>query len=133
MSVRRCFAVNSNDSGARAVYAALRQLPSMDKLLSDKSVAFYAAELDRPTLKNACSDVLDGWRERIMSGKSVSFDEQRFYAELTDKLRRLTTSSLRPVLNCTGVVVHTNLGRSCLAEEAVDAAAAAGMGYSTLE
>ena len=122
--------MDKDNAGTRAV---LRQLPSMDKLLSDERVAFYAAELERSALKDACAGVLDVWRERILSGEIALFDEERFYAEITDRLRRLTTPSLRPVLNCTGVVVHTNLGRSCLAEEAVDAAAAAGLSYSTLE
>ncbi len=125
--------MNIEDPCVQTAQTVLRQLPSMDKLLLDDRVAFFATELNRPTLKDACTGVLGVWREKILNGEITRFDEDLFYAEITGKLRRLTTPSLRPVLNCTGVVVHTNLGRSCLAEEAVDAAAAAGMGYSTLE
>ncbi|MBP5212130.1 MAG: L-seryl-tRNA(Sec) selenium transferase [Pyramidobacter sp.] len=125
--------MNHHREAAESARGLLRQLPSMDRLLSDERVACYAGELDRAALKDACASVLSAWRERILNGETVQFDESRFFAETTAELRRQTTPSLRPLLNCTGVVVHTNLGRSCLAEEAVDAAAAAGMGYSTLE
>ncbi len=105
----------------------------MDKLLSDERLEAFRRLIDRDTIKAVCGEALTVFRAKILDGSVAAYDEKLFFADLSKRLGRLTTPSLRPVLNCTGVVVHTNLGRSCLAEEAIDAAAAAGLGYSTLE
>ncbi len=111
----------------------LRLLPSMERLLSDERLEAYRRLLDRDSLKAVCGETISAWREKLRSGLVAAYSEDHFFADLVKRLARLTTPSLRPVINCTGVVVHTNLGRSCLAEEAIDAAASAGLGYSTLE
>ncbi|MBR1895553.1 MAG: L-seryl-tRNA(Sec) selenium transferase, partial [Pyramidobacter sp.] len=111
----------------------MRLLPSMDKILSDRRLAEFEEHIGRSAVKDVCVRLLSQWRTKILNGENAVYDETRFFAELLLKLNKMASPSLRPVLNCTGVVVHTNLGRSCLAEEAIDAAAAAGLGYSTLE
>lgn len=125
--------MDKNLYGGTDLQARVRSLPSMESILSDSRLHEYGTYVDRGTLKDLCRQTLSEWREKILAGEIAVYEEKRFYADLLAGLGRLAKPGLRPVLNCTGVVVHTNLGRSCLAEEAVDAAAAAGLSYSTLE
>jgi L-seryl-tRNA(Ser) seleniumtransferase len=82
----------------------------------------------------AARGAIEAWRERLSSG-----DEREAPAlgelvrEATERLAEAARPSLRRVINATGVIVHTNLGRAPLADAAADAAAAAGRGYSNLE
>ena len=125
--------MNRKENSEKTVQALMRLLPSMDKILSDRRLAEFEEHIGRSAVKDVCVQTLSQWRTKILNGENAVYDETRFFAELLLKLNKMASPSLRPVLNCTGVVVHTNLGRSCLAEEAIDAAAAAGLGYSTLE
>ncbi len=98
----------------------LRDLPSVDEL---------AREAGDPLAVDAARAVIDRAREEIQAGADPGDLAARLGAELADARR----PRLRRVLNATGVVVHTNLGRAPLAEEAVDRVAEAARGYSNLE
>ncbi len=111
----------------------MRLLPSMEKILSDERLKEFESLIDRESLKKICNDALAHTRSQILDWGEESFDDAEFFAQLRCELKRCLQPTLRPVLNCTGVVVHTNLGRSCLAREAVEAAVTVGCGYSTLE
>ena len=102
---------------------SLRSLPSVDRL---------AAELDaaRPLAVAAARAVIDERRAELLAGASGEVD---LLARATARVARLERSSLRRVLNATGVIVHTNLGRAPLAADAQAAVARAGQGYSNLE
>ena len=112
---------------------AMRKIPSMDKLLSQPWVAGFEAELGRETAKSIIADVLARQRARIVKDPDTAFDADSIARaakkELTAKARR----SLRHVVNATGVVIHTNLGRSLLADEAIAAVADVAGHYNTLE
>jgi len=105
----------------------------MDKLLSQPWVAGFEAELGRETAKSIIADVLARQRARIVKDPDTAFDADSIARaakkELTAKARR----SLRHVVNATGVVIHTNLGRSLLADEAIAAVADVAGHYNTLE
>src|SRR5690606_10306644 len=60
-------------------------------------------------------------------------DAATIAASVRDRIERLMAGTLRPVINATGVVLHTNLGRAPLAAAAIDAVAEASAGYSNLE
>jgi L-seryl-tRNA(Ser) seleniumtransferase len=98
----------------------LRDLPSVDEL---------AREAGDPLAVDAARAVIDQAREEIRTGADPGNLAARLSAELADARR----PRLQRVLNATGVVVHTNLGRAPLAEEAVDRVADAARGYSNLE
>src|SRR3954447_13043324 len=98
----------------------LRDLPSVDEL---------AREADDPLAVDAARAVIDRAREEIQAGADPGDLTARLREELADARR----PRLRRVLNATGVVVHTNLGRAPLAEEAVERVADAARGYSNLE
>ena len=98
----------------------LRDLPSVDEL------ARYA---DDPLAVDAARTVLAHAREQIRTGESPGD-----LAELLQReLDRVRAPRLRRVINATGVIVHTNLGRAPLAEAALAQVAAAARGYSNLE
>src|SRR3982750_4206096 len=98
----------------------LRDLPSVDEL---------ARDVDDPLAVDAARAVLERAREEIRAGADPGDLAPRLRAELA-ALRR---PSLRRVLNATGVVVHTNLGRAPLAPEALERVVEVGGGYSNLE
>jgi L-seryl-tRNA(Ser) seleniumtransferase len=98
----------------------LRDLPSVDEL---------ARGLDDPLAVAAARSVLDRAREEIRAGA----DPGDLSIRLEGELRSLRAPSLRRVLNATGVIVHTNLGRAPLAEEAIARVVEISRGYSNLE
>jgi L-seryl-tRNA(Ser) seleniumtransferase len=102
---------------------ALRALPSVDRL---------AAELDaaHPLAVAAARAVIDERREELRAGATGEVD---LLARAHARLARLERRSLRRVLNATGVIIHTNLGRAPLAVDAQAAVAQAARGYSNLE
>ena len=102
---------------------ALRALPPVDAL---------AAEIDAPraVAVAAARAVLDERRAELLGGAAASAD---LAARARERAAAMERPTLRRVLNATGVVVHTNLGRAPLAAAAREAVAAAAEGYSTLE
>ena len=98
----------------------LRDLPSVDEL---------ARGVDDPLAVEAARTVIDRAREEIRGGVDPGDLAERLQREL----RAARTPSLRRVLNATGVIVHTNLGRAPLAEEALAQVVESARGYSNLE
>jgi L-seryl-tRNA(Ser) seleniumtransferase len=98
----------------------LRDLPSVDEL---------ARAVDDPLAVDAARTVLERARAEIRSGDEPGDLTER----LQHELRAARAPSLRRVLNATGVIVHTNLGRAPLAEEALAQVVDAARGYSNLE
>lgn len=125
--------------------ALFRALPSMNSLLAALTApatpeafesARLCAALPRPLLKECVENYLEACRQAIREGRIHSPDELTEAALLPALLRhvrRLSKPSLRRVVNASGVVVHTNLGRSLLAQEAVQAVHDAALHYSNLE
>ena len=107
----------------------LRELPSVDALLLRKELEAPAAEHGLEPVKAAARAALARAREDVKAGFPAGDLVERTLAELEARLR----PSLRRVLNATGVVVHTNLGRAPLAEEALARVHEVGAGYSNLE
>ena len=112
----------------------MRQLPAVDAAL--RELEDEQQRLPRPMLRGLVNECLDLVREEIRQGVLTSGDELTLEA-LTPRLRAYIKVRSRPrfrrVLNATGVVVHTNLGRSLLAPEAMDAVAEVCRHYSNLE
>ena len=106
-----------------------RSLPSLDRLTSD---ARLGAQQARTLITALSREVLDDVRARIAGGESApSFDA--ILDEVALRLEHQLRPPLRAMINATGVIIHTNLGRAPLAEEAIEAMAAVSRGYSNLE
>ena len=97
-----------------------RRLPSVDKLLSEKRIKKLADNYPHELLVSLARQHLETERLAIAAGKSCPSIE-----EITDsilaQLQRLESPSMRPVVNATGVLLHTNLGRSPISQEAIAA------------
>lgn len=104
-----------------------RALPSVDRLLRDPALAPLLAVTPRDLVADAAREALDAAR-RLRGGIP-----EDWVAEIRERVERRSAQSLRPAINATGVVLHTNLGRAPLAAAAIDAIVAAAAGYSTLE
>jgi len=109
--------------------AALRSLPSIDSLLTEPSLAPLLGAHPRMRKVAALRIAVDRVRARLLRGEERGFEE----ADVVDALKQLSTPGLRPVLNATGVVLHTNLGRAPLAPEAADRVRQIAVSYSNLE
>lgn len=112
---------------------AMRNIPPMNSILSMPWIEKYEAEIGRDSVKSIISEVFDDQREEILNDPDVAFDTKMIIAEAEKRLKGRACQSLRPVVNATGVVLHTNLGRSLLAKEAVEAVKSIADSYSTLE
>jgi L-seryl-tRNA(Ser) seleniumtransferase len=107
----------------------LRDLPSVDRLLADERLRALADEHGHELVLAAARAALARAREDIKAG----FEQEDLPACAIVELDRLLAPRLRPVINGTGVVVHTNLGRAPLSEYALDRVREIGRGYSNLE
>src|SRR3970040_1242051 len=104
---------------------SLRDLPSVDRLLSEELLAGEPHEL----AVAAARTVLDQARDEIRAGR----DPGSMVDAVLEELARTRRPRLRRVLNATGVLVHTTLGRAPLAEAALLRVTEVGSGYSNLE
>ncbi len=110
----------------------LRQLPSVDELLRHAQLAAPAATSARGLLLECAREVLGTIRKQIRSGQtSPSLDA--IAARVYTLLQQQQRPSLLPVLNATGVIINTNLGRAPLSQETLQAIAKVAQGYSNLE
>ena len=104
------------------------QLPSVEKL----AVALAGeVPLPRPLVTGFVKRAIDGWRARMQSGEEAQ--RETIEADVRDGLRTFASSRLQQVINGTGVLIHTNLGRSPLGDRAADALRQVATGYSNLE
>jgi L-seryl-tRNA(Ser) seleniumtransferase len=106
----------------------LRALPSVHQLLEEAPAQALIAAHGRPLVLFAVRRVLDEERRR-----GPATDPEARWGAITRTLEDLRRPRLRPVVNATGVILHTNLGRAPLAPAAAQAAARIGARYSTLE
>ncbi|MBM4404851.1 MAG: L-seryl-tRNA(Sec) selenium transferase [Chloroflexi bacterium] len=111
---------------------SFRSLPSVDRLLAHPRMEALARRYGRETVADVARAQLAIARERIASGSPApSADDLSLAVE--SAAAALYAPSLRPVINATGVVIHTNLGRAPLSAEATEAMRAAALGYTNLE
>ena len=108
---------------------ARRELPSVNALLETSGVRSLLAQHPRRVVLDAVRSAVDAARS---SGEAQRTEEQ-WIESITSVVRRSTQSSLRRVINATGVVLHTNLGRAPLAEVAIRAIEEGAGGFSNLE
>ena len=111
----------------------MRNIPSMDKLLALPWIDGYEKKLGRETVKLLLTELLAAQRARILKDPDTAFDFESIENDARRLLDKKSTPSLRRVVNATGVVIHTNLGRSLLAEEAVKEVLEIAGSYNTLE
>jgi len=112
-----------------------RQLPSVSDLLNVGSLQAALAKRGHDAVTAALRQELDRIRQRIPLGAILDGElhPEQIAQRVVDQLDRDLRPRLRPVINATGIVLHTNLGRAPIAEEAATAAMEAARGYLNLE
>lgn len=113
---------------------ALKLIPKVDVLLAQDALQGLEQDYTHDQLREAVRAYLDGLRAAVLDGtvQEVGTPEQ-VAADVANTLRRRGAYSLRPVINATGVVLHTNLGRAPLGHEVAQHVAQVAEGYSNLE
>ncbi len=124
-----------NSQGATAgqsAAAAYRALPSVDTLLREPSVAALVAVHGSAAVLDAARSVVADARRAIAEGGHAP-EAASWPAQIDAHLEARARPSLQAVINATGVIIHTNLGRAPLSAAALAAIGDVGSGYSSLE
>lgn len=118
----------------------LRELPAVDRLLREPLLDDLATRLPRRVILQAVQDTINFYRNHINENKSdhiildkLNLSPQSMALEAASLAEKRAGSSLKPLINATGIVIHTNLGRSPLAGSAVEALSAVAANYNNLE
>jgi len=112
----------------------LRGIPKVDVVLEQAAKAPELATLSRPVLLAAIRRTLEEVRSQLLDGQLPAMpDEAALLMRIARRAEADRAYSLRPVINATGVVLHTNLGRAILSAETAAHVAAVASSYSTLE
>ncbi len=115
----------------------LKKLPAVDDILKDQRTLLWLDAHPRVLVLDAIRQALDIKRKSVLSSPTDTEEQSLSLAAILDLagpiLTKLSEPSLQPVINATGVIVHTNLGRSVLSEKAIESIAAAARSYSNLE
>jgi L-seryl-tRNA(Ser) seleniumtransferase len=114
-----------------------RELPGIDELLREPEIAQLIAEEGQSATTDACRSVLARLRDEIakchLDGENLRLALTGIHGAVRNELSRSLGYSLKPVINATGVVLHTNLGRAPLAASAIKHIRETAEAYSNLE
>lgn len=114
----------------------LRTIPSVEEVLNWPSIRELAEETSRRFLRDRVRETLAAVRQEIRDGRwpsAEAISEAWLAARVREGTEQALAYSLRPVINATGVILHTNLGRAPLSREALEHAAQVATQYSNLE
>lgn len=114
----------------------LKKIPKMDEILSILERQKILESASRNIVLKICRTVLEEVRSAILSNclsDQAILDPERISFEIMSRIDGLKRNSLRKVVNATGILLHTNLGRAPLPEEALENIADVSRGYSNLE
>ncbi|MCL4156540.1 UNVERIFIED_CONTAM: hypothetical protein GTU68_037440 [Idotea baltica] len=113
-----------------------KDLPQIEALLSHPHIAVLCHNYSRSETTGALRQIIADIRADVLAGAQVAicdFTSTEFAQQVEIQIRHGRLPALRPVINATGVIIHTNLGRARLAPQAIAAMQAAGASYSNLE
>lgn len=110
----------------------LRTIPSVDQILQDKAVKRMITQYGRSLTTEAIRTALEKIRSEIKS-QNISPSYSHIIDQIKNQLLTWTTPTLVPVINATGVVLHTNLGRAPMSKNSIKAIQEVALGYSNLE
>lgn len=107
----------------------LRKLPQVDKFIKNKEFESFSANL----LSEVAKEVIDAVRKEILNKTREELDTSDLIQMVLKRYQELTAPSLQEVINATGVIVHTNLGRSLIDPEVFDKVKTIATSYNNLE
>lgn len=112
------------------------KIPKMDEILGRDKIKILSDSVDIEAIKDLANNILNGFRNDIRNG--ITEDEldrkiERLDDDIIESFSSLKEDRLRPLVNATGTVIHTNLGRSLISKDMVSSIANILLGYSNLE
>ena len=116
--------------------ALLRQMPSVDELLQLPTVAKLCSEIDRGFVVDITRQVLSQLRREIAAGEVLAeqtISPAALEARIVQAVQQELAPSLQPVINASGVILHTNLGRAPLPAQLIDELRRTATQYTNLE
>jgi L-seryl-tRNA(Ser) seleniumtransferase len=123
---------SERDAGSE-VTALLRQIPAVNEMLNRTALKQLEARVGRSLVVECARRVVQRLRDGIVAGSLASVSLVALEQEIVSEAETAAHYSLRPVINASGVILHTNLGRAPLAREAVEHLAEVATRYSNLE
>ena len=111
----------------------LRKLPKVDKLLNDEELFDLGRELDYYTFAETIKKSVEIFREGILKNEIIDFSEKDVINKIIEIGSINKLNSLRKVINGTGTIIHTNLGRSKFSERVIKNMLEVGFNYTNLE
>ena len=114
-------------------HESLRKLPGVDSVLNDDRAAPIIDQYGRELVVKAARAILESWRIKLLAEQKSAPTAAEIVEEIPPWLEMLLAPTLSRVINATGVIVHTNLGRSPIESGALKCAEHISSGYSTLE
>lgn len=111
----------------------LRNLPKIDELLKEEIVNKYLQSNSRALVVDSLRQSIDYYRNEILKSAMGNFTKENVINYFVDILEENKSTKFKKVINATGVVIHTNLGRSLLAKEAIENVVKVSENYSNLE
>lgn len=111
----------------------LRRLPKMDELLDIDSVKKYLKDSPRKMVLESLRETLDYFRKSILEGNIEDFNNKDIISKFENIIGLHNKPKLNRVINGAGIVIHTNLGRSILSEEAMSSVINVASNYNNLE
>ncbi|QKF81787.1 L-seryl-tRNA(Sec) selenium transferase [Halarcobacter ebronensis] len=107
----------------------LKSIPKVDKFVSNPAFKNCSKQLIISIVK----ELFENLREEILSQRIDSINEEELVSKTLDKYNQITSSSLKKVINATGVIIHTNLGRSLIDKNVFDRVKEIATSYNNLE
>lgn len=112
----------------------LRMLPKVDEMLQDRRLLFFMQKTPRQVVVDAVREITGQARADILEGRrQTAVTREEIIAGVEARIREKEKKSLRHVVNATGVVLHTNLGRARLSERAMESVRETAGAYTNLE
>ncbi|WP_108061483.1 L-seryl-tRNA(Sec) selenium transferase [Poseidonibacter lekithochrous] len=107
----------------------LKSLPKVDKFVNDKAFEAYA----KPLITAIAKDVINNTRTNILNKECENFTYDELIEQVLKQYNQINSPSLQKVINATGIIVHTNLGRSLINPESFDRVKEVATSYNNLE
>lgn len=115
----------------------MRNIPSVDELLHSEVACAIAAETGHVRTTELARQAIEAIRQDLIGNRGIEWSKEKLLEVAADRMdeawRTLRKTRLQGVVNCTGVIIHTNLGRAPLSPDAKQAIANEAAGYCTLE
>jgi len=111
----------------------LQKLPSVDEILKSPDGVRWCKTYPRRYALKAIREIIDIRRKEILEVSSSDITMEGMSRDIEAKIQRLSAFSLQPLINATGIVIHTNLGRSILSEKILENVKRVSESYSNLE